>query len=136
MSYGTDIYCFDRLQTGRFVSGSEVVAQALYRRLTTPRGTLRDGDEGSVYGFDVMGFVGLVGNQAALDALPDAVIAECLKDDRVSSLEVVATGTVESDGTMLITLTIDVFLHDSEDTFTLTLSVSNVTVALLGITVQ
>ncbi len=134
MSYGTDIYCYDRIQTGRLASGAEVVAQAIYRRLTTPRGTLRDGDEGAVYGFDVMNFVGTVGSANAIDALPDAVTAEILKDDRVDRADVVATGTIDDDGLVAITLTIDVTLHDSEDAFTLTLSVSDVSAALLGVT--
>jgi hypothetical protein len=134
MSYGTDIYCYDRIVTGRLASGVEVVAQALYRRLTTARGTLRDGDEGLVYGLDVLDFVGQVGSEEAVDALPDVVLAEVLKDDRVERAEVSATIQRSSEGLVTILLDIDVFLHDSEETFTLSLSVSDVTVALLGVT--
>lgn len=134
MSYGTDVYCYDQVFTGRFATGLEALAQAIYRRLTTPRGTLDDGEEGSVYGLDVLDFTGTVGTVAAVDALPDVVRAEILKDDRVGRVEITAAVERLTSGLVLINLDIDVFPADETDPFQLSLAVSDVTVALLGVT--
>lgn len=134
MSYGTDSYCYDRLVTGQLVSGPELVAQAIYRRLTTARGTLRDGDDGLVYGIDLQDFVGRMATESAVVVLPDIVRAEVLKDDRVERVEVLATPVKGTDGLVSITLELDVYLLDSGEDFTLTLSASAVSVALLGVT--
>lgn len=133
--YGFDSWCFDELQTGRMVSGAELVAQAIYRRLTTPRGTLRGGEEESVYGLDLLDFVGQVGSQAALDALPDVVEAEVLKDDRVLTCDVECTPTTDTDGTVAIVMTVTATLRDDSDQFILTLSVDDVSVTVVGVTV-
>lgn len=134
MTYGRDSYCYDRLHTGRLASGAELLAQAAYRRLTTARGTLDDGEEGTVYGFDVLDFVGRVGTADVVDALPPAVAAELLKDDRFESVDVRASAVTDSAGLTSITLDIDIFPHDEAGPFTLSLAVSDVTVALLGVT--
>jgi hypothetical protein len=133
MSFGQDSYCYDALITGRLASGVDVLAQAIYRRLTTPRGTLDDGDEGLVYGLDVLDFVGTLGTDAAVDAIPDVVRAEVLKDDRVDRVEITAKIERLSSGLVVINLDVDVFPADESTAFQLTLAVSNVTVALLGV---
>jgi hypothetical protein len=132
--YGTDLYCYDRILTGRFATGLEALAQAIYRRLTTPRGTLDDGEEGTVYGLDVLDFTGTVGSDAAVDALPDVVRAEVLKDDRVERCEISATIERGTDGLVVILLDVDVFPADESTPFQLSISVSDVTIALLGVT--
>jgi hypothetical protein len=134
VSFGVEIYCYDQIFTGRLVSGFEALAQAVYRRLTTPRGTVDDGEEGSVYGLDLLDFTGTVGTDAAVDALPDLVIAEVLKDDRVERCEVSATIERATDGLVSVLLDVDVFPADEAQAFTLSLSVSDVSVALLGVT--
>lgn len=134
MSYGRDTYCYDQIFTGRLASGIEVLAQAVYRRLNTARGTLRDGEEGEVYGLDLLDFVGMVGSADAVDAIPDTVIAEVLKDDRIDRVEATANSTTGEDGLATILLDIDVFPRDETDAFTLSLSVSDVSLALLGVT--
>jgi hypothetical protein len=133
MTFGKDTYCYDRIVTGRTATGVELLAQAIYRRLTTPRGTLDDGDEGLVYGLDVSDFVGTIGTQRAVDALPGIVEAEILKDDRISSASVTASVVTDSAGLSTVTLAITAVPLDELETFTLTLSVSDVTVALLGV---
>lgn len=134
MSYGTDTYCYDQIRTGRFATGLELLAQAIYRRLTTPRGTLDDGEEGTVYGLDVLDFTGTVGSDSAVDALPDVVRAEVLKDDRVDRCEVSAAIERGTDGLVVINLDVDVFPADESTPFQLSISVSDVTTALLGVT--
>jgi hypothetical protein len=134
VSYGTDLWCYDQLQTGRLASGVELVAQAIFRRLNTARGTLRDGDEGQVYGLDLLDFVGAVGTQASVDALPDAVVAEILKDDRVATASAFASIKTSSEGLVTVLLDVSATLVEAEENFTLTLSIGDVSVALLGVT--
>ena len=132
MTFGRDLWCYDRVYTGRIATGAEVVAQALFRRLNTARGTLRDGEEGAVYGLDILDFVGQVGSENAVDALPPLVEMECLKDDRVKTCKVDASVVRGTDGLVTVLLDVHVDLHDEEDSFALSLSVNDVTVALLG----
>lgn len=134
--FGTDSYCYDAIRTGRLVSGVELLAQAIYRRLTTARGTLDDGEEGSVYGLDILDFVGTVGTDAAVGAIPDVVLAEVLKDDRVERAEISASIERGTDGLVTINLDVDVFPANEGQSFTLSLAVSDVTVALLGVSTQ
>lgn len=130
--YGTDVYCYDRLLTGRLVTGPEVVAQAIYRRLTTARGTLRGGDDESIYGFDLLDFVGRIGTQQSIDALPAAVEAECLKDDRVAAADVSVTATTAPSGLITLELEIEITTAPQGDAFDLTLAVSDVAVSVVG----
>ncbi len=130
--YGTDVYCWDRLRTGRLVRGPELVAQAIYRRLTTPRGTLRDGDDGQVYGLDVSDFVGRVGAKDAVAMIPAVIRAEVIKDDRVENVAVTSTAVTDKAGLVAVTVTITCDLINPGDQFQLTLSVSAVSVSVLG----
>jgi len=134
--FGQDTYCYDEILPGRLVSGPELVAQAVYRRLTTPRGTLDDGDEGAVYGLDLLGFIGTVGTRNAIDAIPEAVRSEVLKDDRVDSVEAGVDATIGTDGAVALSITVDAQLADETGSFTLTIGVSDLDVALLGVTVS
>ena len=102
-------------------------------RLTTARGTLDDGDDGQVYGTDVSDFVGMVGPDNAIDALPDVVAAEILKDDRVERADVSASIARDAAGLATVTLDIDCTLRDAGGSFSLTLAVSDVTTAILGL---
>lgn len=135
MSYGTDTWMYDELRTGRMATGVELLAQACYRRLTTPRGTLDDGDDGAVYGLDLAGFIGSSTPQNAEATIPPLVEAELLKDDRLASVEASATAVTDSAGLTAITLDVLVTPFDEAiSAFTLTLAVSAVTVEILGVT--
>lgn len=136
MTYGRDTYMVrGELRTGRTVSGVELIAQACYLRLTTPRGTLDDGDEGVVYGLDVCDFLGRRTTADAVDTIAAAVEAELLKDDRIASVEASATIVRGTDGLDAITLDARVFPYaEAGAAFVLSLAVSQVTVALLGVT--
>lgn len=134
MSYGTDLYCFDRLFTGRLVTGIDLLAQAAYRHLTTARGTLDDGEDGQVYGIDVADFIGRVGDASAEALLPPMVQAELLADDRFAAVEASATAVTNDAGETEITLDIDITPVDASEAFTLSLAVSAVSVEVLGVT--
>lgn len=131
MSYGTDTWCAPNggLRTGRLVAGVTLIAQALARRFSTPRGVLRGGDEESAYGLDVSNYVGAVGTIAAAAALPNIMRAEALKDDRISSVRV---ETALDPNTDSLTITMHVTPGDETAPFTLTLAASAVEVQLLG----
>lgn len=135
VGFGTDLWCYESVYTGRLATGAELVAQAIYRRLTTARGMLDDGDDGQVYGLDVSDFVGMVGPDNAVDAIPDMIVAEVTKDDRVASAEVSAAITRDSAGLATVAVDIACTLEDTGESFTLTLAVSDVATSLLGLEV-
>lgn len=132
VGYGTAMWCTDQIRTGRRATGWRVVAQAYYRRLITPRGTLRGGEEESAYGFDVCGYVGAVGEAIALRALPSQVEAELSKDDRGTGVNCEAAIATDANGLTSIVLAITATLADESGDFTLTLAVTDTTVTILG----
>jgi hypothetical protein len=136
VSYGQDIWCAGHLVTGRLDRGPGLVARAIYRRLITARGTLRGGDEEAAYGLDLAEYVGAVGYETALAALPGLVRAECLKDDRISDVAVSVTQSQDSAGLISLTVQVNAVLVDESETFALTLSVNEVSVQILNLTLS
>lgn len=132
MSFGADTWCTDSLRTGRLVTGTQLLAHALYRRMITPRGVLRGGAEESAYGVDVTGYVGAVGAATAIAALPNILRAELMKDDRVQNIVVRASLSADTGPTSTIIITIDVYPSDDTEAFSLTLAASEVETQLLG----
>lgn len=129
-SFGKDTSCADSLKTGRFVTGLRLVAEACYRRLTTPRGTLRGGEAEQNYGLDLSQFVGSTNARAVEASLPGRIQNELLKDERVESVIVdILTTTAGS----LVTFTITIAVQTAEGPFTLQVGIGSVTVSLLGI---
>lgn len=136
VGYGSDVWCGDSLVTGRFSRGVQHVMLALYRRLITPKTTLRPLDEESNedeldYGFDLAKFVGAVAPEIAVLIAPAQIQAELRKDDRV--LDVVARGryTYNTDGTAVLFFDIDVVLHGAGERFAFTVKVADLTTSLL-----
>lgn len=121
--FGFDTSCASRLSTSRMVRGRELVAQAVYRRLTTPRGSLTWGPEHLAYGLDLKDMVGKVGVDAAARALPAQIRNELVKDDRISDVRVTirAVGSGVERG-LEIQITVSTF--DEGEDFSLTLSVT------------
>lgn len=91
--YGYDVSCMTGLRTGRMVSGVRLVAEAVYRRLTTPRGTLLGGEDEANYGLDLAGMLGSAVTPGAIAALPGRIENELLKDERIESVTVEVTST-------------------------------------------
>ncbi len=121
------------MRTGVYARGKLLVAQALFGRLITQRGTLRGGDEESRYGFDISSYVGAVGTDVALMALPSQVEGELSKDPRVASVICVADSETRPDKSVRIILTITVTLQDESGSFDLTVGVDSVSAELLDI---
>ena len=129
--FGDERSCTDSLRTSRFASGPRLVAEACYRRLTTPRGTLRGGDDEQNYGLDLLNLIGTVSSASAAAALPGQIESELLKDERLDSVTATVTSSVVGPST---SWSIVVEGETAEGPFALTLSVDDVTVSLLGIT--
>lgn len=129
-SFGRDISCTDSLKTGRYATGLRLVAEACYRRLTTPRGSLRGGEDEQNYGFDLKQFVGTTNAKAVAASLPGRIKNELTKDERVETVEVDVL--VSSDG-IGSTFTITIEVGTADGPFELQIAITDVTVALLGI---
>ena len=129
-TFGRDISCTDGLRTGRYASGLRLVAEACYRRLITPRGTLRGGEAEKNYGTDLTAYVGKGDPNLVVAQLPGVIRSELMNDERVES--VTATVAKVDLGGGLWSLSVNVAVQTAEGPFELQLSVDSVTVALVG----
>lgn len=128
--FGKDMSCTTGLRSRRTVRGLRLVAEAAFRRLITPRGSLRGGVEEANYGIDLPAMVGEVASESQLAALPGQIKLELLKDDRITAVEVeVARKDVGPE----VELTITIVIFTDEGQVTLTLEVSAVAAKILGI---
>lgn len=131
--YGVDTWCMNGLQTGRFARGSQLVAQALYRRLITPRGTLRGGPEEENYGIDLAEYCGRAGDPTTVAMVPTIVRGELAKDDRVEEISCTSSVIETEPGLLSLLLTVTVRLVDEDETFEFTVGIDDVTVTFLGV---
>lgn len=134
--YGVDLWCTDELNTARFARRSMVVAQALYRRLTTPYGDLLDRDGNPLdYGFDLAGYIGRADTGSVELTIADVAAAQCRKDDRVRSCRGEARATRHPNGDVDIDLALTVVLDDEfGTTFRMTMTISEARAAFTGVT--
>lgn len=103
VDFGTDIACTTSIGSRfQLASGFINLANALVRRLITPRGTL---DYAPDYGYDVRDWLNHDTGQASMFTLQAAIDAECQKDERVqsSSSTVVPTPSL---GILAITISV------------------------------
>ena len=128
--FGRESSCTDSLKPGRFVSGVRVVAEAAYRRLTTPRGTLRGGEHEADYGLDLTEMIGSASTKATAASLPGRIKSELTKDERINAVEVQVTRSTDGPAETYI---IKILGDTDEGPFDLQLLVGAVTVELLGI---
>lgn len=128
--FGKDTSCTTSLRAGRFTTGPRLVAEAVYRRLTTPRGMLRGGDEEANYGLDLTELVGSGATKRDAAALGSRIKAEILKDERVIDVHVDVVATTKGASTEFV-VTVDGKTNDGP--FDLKLGVRDVTVEILGL---
>ena len=122
---GIDLDCLEDLQPDlRTTSGRTMLAQALVRRIITPRGTLIGDEE---YGTDITEMVNDDMSAGDIAALNSAVEAEWQKDERV--LDASVTSVLSRQGI----LTIVGVITDQKGPFSLTLAVSQLTIDLLAV---
>lgn len=124
---GIDVFAVTDLDPAfRLVSGRLAHAQAIARRLGTPRGDLeRIGDDPD-YGTDLRAYVGSDVGPRVVFEVQAAVEREALKDERTLSASAVATFAGDA-------LTVAVRLADDAGPFSLVLAVSDVTVSVLKV---
>lgn len=122
--FGADLDCaddftplFDELDT----KDPKLVAQAVYRRLTTPRGGLIDDPD---YGFDVRTLLHKPLSATYQAAIPGLIRAEVMKDDRV------ATCTVTLSNVTPLGFDVAVACTTARGPFSLTFSVADAAVRL------
>ncbi len=123
--YGTALSCVNDIDAAsRTVTGNRVVAEALARRLMTPRGRLIGYPN---YGYDLTQFVNADLSPRDLAGIKVGIVAECEKDERVESVD--ANVVLATDGTLTVTIAV----VGTKGPFTLVLGVSQVTVELLQV---
>lgn len=129
-NFGTDTSCTDSMRTGRLSSGARLVGEACYRRLITPRGMLRGGEDEQNYGLDLLDAIGSVQTVSDEAALPGRIQNELLKDERLNAVSADIVSTKEGPAVLW---KISIEGDTDEGPFTLVLGVSGVTVELLGL---
>lgn len=128
VDFGSDLSCVSDLTPSMLVvSGRRLVAEAIARRLQTPKGGLLDD---SNYGYDVTALLNADVAQGDLGRIAAGITAECQKDQRVLSAKVVCefqpVGNKMTGG-----LKITIALLTLAGPFTLVLAASQVTVSIL-----
>lgn len=132
-NFGRDISCTTSLRSGRYVTGARLVAEAAYRRLTTPRGMLRGGEDEGTYGLDLTELVGTTTTAATAATLQGRVQAELLKDERIESASVTVLETRNGPSTAY---RITIRATTNAGPFTLQVSATDVSVELIGINTE
>jgi phage baseplate assembly protein W len=123
--FGTDVLCFPGLdETFSLASGGRVVAEALARRLSTPRGSLPFHPD---YGLDVRAWLNDAISQDLLYRLKASAERECEQDERVEAVEVAVTYVQATQA-----LRLRVTATTAQGPFRFTLSVSQVSIDLLA----
>ncbi len=131
--FGRDTSCTGALRPGQFVTGTRLVAESAYRRLTTPRGMLRGGEEEADFGLDLLDVIGNVATKSDAAALGGRIRNELLKDARIESVEATVVLTRNGPATEL---DITVEAETREGPFALTIEVDEVSVQLLNISTE
>lgn len=125
MSVGTDISTAGGLDPYfRPISGRRVVAEAVVRRLSTPRGGLHYAPD---YGLDLREFLNEGFTPRQLFTLKSSIEAEVEKDPRIQS----CTATLDTPSTDRLRIRLSI--TDAEGPFRLVLSVDQLTVDLLRV---
>ena len=122
--YGLDLSCIEDLDPAMVqVSGRQLLAEALARRLQTARGTLIDDPN---YGYDVTALLNDDVDTKTIAQIAGKIDAEFKKDQRVLSSQTTVT---YSNFALLITSSI----RDAVGPFPLVLAASAVTVKILQV---
>lgn len=122
VGWGSDLSCMDDLtEDCAELDGfdAKIVAQSVYRRITTPRGSLLDDPD---YGVDVMQFLSSGMTTKELRAIEGQLHGEIAKDDRVDA---VVCSAIFTQSTRSLEIRIDASLVDSSETFALTVAVNS-----------
>jgi hypothetical protein len=130
VDFGRDLSCTTSILTTRYSTGPRLVAEAIFRRFITPRGSLQGGEDEQNYGLDLANLIGSVSTPSAVASLPGQIEAECIKDERVISATATVTSTTSGPSTAW---NIQINGKTGAGPFALVIGVSGVTASLLGI---
>lgn len=124
-TYGLDLDCVEDLHITLRAASSEklALAQAIARRMQTPRGRLLDDPE---YGYDLRRWIGTTDPPVAL--IEAAIASEARKDERVSDCSAIVTFDRD---THTIDARFAIVPRASSDSFDFTLSVGSLTASVL-----
>lgn len=121
---GTDIYCVDDIDPSfAVVDGARALAQAIARRLATPRGGLFYDTE---YGFDLTAFLNADIDDRAAFQIAVGVENEALKDERVRECRATVAYDAQTEVMRVVLAGVS-----SSGPFQLILGVSDVSVEVL-----
>lgn len=134
LALGKDVSCTTSRRTGRYATGARLVAEAFFRRLTTPRGMLRGGEEEAFYGFDLTELVGSTKTRSDIASIPGRILAELQKDERAESIGVEVVEVAQPNGDLKLQITISARTADGP--FELVIAATAVTAEILGITAE
>ncbi len=127
VDFGSDLSCtLDLDPRCSVVTGRRLLAEAIFRRITTRRGSLIKSPN---YGIDVSDYMNSDMSPRDVAAMRAAIKSECEKDERVDSVEVGVQIPFRGIGVYTVSIAID----DGDGPFSLTIAVSEVTVELLSI---
>lgn len=123
--FGSDLAATDDLDANaREVEGDELVAQAIYRRLTTPRGQLLDDPD---YGLDIRSFLQASMTAADLALIGGRIRAELAKDETIDDVQATVKLTAAQ------TITVDLAVTTGQGPFRMVFAVTAETVTrILG----
>ena len=127
--YGHDLACTSDLTANMAeTDGLTTLAQALYRRLITPRGGLIDDPN---YGFDCTSLLDESVTQRTLAILASQIDAELVKDERVGSSK--TTGQYTPGPGNAGRYVASTLVTTADGPFRLVLSISSVSVEILSV---
>ncbi len=126
VDYGRDLSCVrDLTDEMRMVSGGLLLAQALTRRWSTPRGMLIDDPD---YGTDLRQNINESFDTLALQLMKSELRAEAIKDERVIDCIITESTYLQATGLVVFKVEIETL----EEVLELVVSVSSLTVALIS----
>lgn len=127
IDFGIDLSCVDDLTEEMRVETDPkiILAQALIRRWSTPRGMVLDDPD---YGTDLSEFINEEFDNLTMVRLRAAMRSEALKDERVVNCTIVDSTFDEETKRAILTVTIDA----GETNIRLKVAVSEVTITLLS----
>lgn len=131
INFGRDTWCLEARRTGKYASGVVLIAQRLYRALTTPRRSLRGSEEELAWGDDISEIVGTPGGRSTEARIRAIVQRAASKDETIASVAVGVVSSTDSVGDSTHTVTVEA--ETSEGPFALVLAIGAVKVDFVGL---
>lgn len=129
--YGVDTSATSRVNYGRAVTGAVLVGEALFRRLSSDRGSLPSDRS---YGWSITRWLGSEWTEQRRKSTPGLIANEVRKDDRIepATLSIEIEETIDDHGAVNLEITIFAFTAEGER-FELVFAASAATTQLLRI---